>query len=191
MIFEQLQSNDPIVPDKEQLCSFIQEISHSKKDSIYSWKGERDMVDMLNLVKWYFYDPATNGSNSIKHVLPAMLNSSNYLKEKYSKPIYGTNEIPSKNFDNWTWIKVENGKVKDPYKLLPIMFKDSDMLDQLISNNDEIKDGGAAMTAYAKMQFEEMTSYERSELTKSLLQYCELDTMAMVMIYEAWREAIE
>jgi hypothetical protein len=148
------------------------------------------MVDMLNLVKWYFYDPATNGSNSIKQVLPAILNSSGYLKEKYSKPIYGTNEIPSKNFNKWTWIKVEDGKVKDPYKLLPKMFKDSDMLDQLISNNDEIKDGGAAMTAYAKMQFEEMSSYERGVLSSSLLKYCELDTMAMVMIYESWKSEV-
>ena len=46
------------------------------------------------------------------------------------------------------------------------------------------------MTAYAKMQFEEMSDYERDELTKSLLQYCELDAMAMVMIYEAWKYSI-
>ena len=187
MIYEQLQNDDDIIYDKEQLCDFIQEVSHSKKDSIYSWKGERDMVDMLNLVKWYFYDPATNGSNSIKHVLPAILNSSDHLKEKYSKPIYGTNEIPSKNFNKWTWIKVENGKVVDPYKLLPTMFQGSEILEQLISTNDEIKDGGAAMTAYAKMQFEEMSSYERGVLSSSLLKYCELDTMAMVMIYESWK----
>jgi hypothetical protein len=187
MIYEQLQNDDDIIYDKEQLCDFIQEVSHSKKDSIYSWKGERDMVDMLNLVKWYFYDPATNGSNSIKHVLPAILNSSDHLKEKYSKPIYGTNEIPSKNFNKWTWIKVENEKVVDPYKLLPTMFQGSEILEQLISTNDEIKDGGAAMTAYAKMQFEEMSSYERDTLSSSLLKYCELDTMAMVMIYESWK----
>jgi hypothetical protein len=68
------------------------------------------------------------------------------------------------------------------------MFQDFDKCDQLISSNEEIKDGGAAMTAYAKMQFEEMSVYERNELTKSLLQYCELDTLAMVMIYEAWKE---
>jgi hypothetical protein len=68
------------------------------------------------------------------------------------------------------------------------MFQDADKCDQLISSNDEIKDGGAAMTAYAKMQFEEMGDYETSELKVSLLKYCELDTMAMVMIYEAWRQ---
>jgi hypothetical protein len=43
------------------------------------------------------------------------------------------------------------------------------------------------LTAYAKMQFEEMSDYERNVLTDSLLKYCELDTMAMVMIYESWK----
>ena len=38
------------------------------------------------------------------------------------------------------------------------------------------------------MQFEEMSDIEREEIKKALLKYCELDTMAMVMIYEAWRE---
>jgi len=70
-----------------------------------------------------------------------------------------------------------------------LMFEDADKCDELISgDNKELKDGGAAMTAYARMQFEEMSDYERGELQSSLLNYCELDTFAMVMIYEAWRE---
>jgi hypothetical protein len=81
--------------------------------------------------------------------------------------------------------------VKDPYSLLDPMFQDADKCDQLISNSDEIKDGGAAMTAYAKMQFEEMSDYERDELTNSLLRYCELDTLAMVMVYEAWVDSLK
>jgi hypothetical protein len=31
-----------------------------------------------------------------------------------------------------------------------------------------------------------MSDYERGELEAALLKYCELDTLAMVMIYEAW-----
>ena len=104
-------------------------------------------------------------------------------------PIYGTEQIPSHNFKNKVWVEIEKGKdiVKDPYSLLDPMFQDADKCDQLISGNHEIKDGGAAMTAYAKMQFEKMSDYERNVLTDSLLKYCELDTMAMVMIYEAWK----
>ena len=61
---------------------------------------------------------------------------------------------------------------------------------ELLSNDDELAEGGAAMTAYARLQFEEMSGYERSELKKALLKYCELDTLAMVMIYEAWKELV-
>ena len=191
MIYVQLQSEQAHIEDKDELCYFIKSITKSKKDSIEKWCGERNMVDMLEVVKDYYYNPMTGGSNSIKQVLPATLNSSDYLKEKYSKPIYGTEELPSLNFPNWTWIEYEDGFVKDPYKLLPLMFQDADRCDELISgDNKELKDGGAAMTAYARMQFEEMSNYERDELTNSLLKYCELDTFAMVMIYEAWREKI-
>lgn len=54
----------------------------------------------------------------------------------------------------------------------------------------EMRDGGAAMTAYVRMQFEEMFELERQEIRRALLRYCELDILAMVMIYEAWRELV-
>ena len=190
MIYVQMQTEETYIEDKDELCDFIKSITKSKKESVEKWCGERNMVDMLEVVKDYYYNPMTGGSNSIKQVLPATLNSSDYLKEKYSKPIYGTDEISSNNFNDWTWIKFEDdGLVKDPYKLLPLMFQDADKCDQLISgDNNELKDGGAAMTAYARMQFEQMSDYEYNELETSLLKYCELDTLAMVMVYEAWRE---
>lgn len=48
-----------------------------------------------------------------------------------------------------------------------------------------------AVTVYARMQFEEMRDTEREERRTALLKYCELDTLAMVMIYEAWREWVK
>jgi hypothetical protein len=156
---------------------------------VVSWEGNRNMIDMLELLKRYYYDPATNGSNSLKQVLPAMLNSSEYLQEKYSKPIYGAvGGIKSLNFKDWQWFQYDNGNVIDPYKLLPKMFTDITDKDMqiLLSENDELNDGGAALTAYARMQFEAMSDYERNEIKNALLKYCELDTMAMVMIYESW-----
>jgi hypothetical protein len=42
------------------------------------------------------------------------------------------------------------------------------------------------MMAYAKMQFEVMQNQDRETLKNNLLRYCELDTLAMVMLYEAW-----
>lgn len=191
-IYRQLSYDPKPISDRDELCEFIRSITKSTGSSADKWEGVRNMVDLWELVKRYYYDPATNGSNSIKQVLPAILNSSQYLQDKYSKPIYGAGGgIPSLNFTNWQWIKKQNNKVIDPYKLLPKMFQDVSENDfELLSDDDELAEGGAAMTAYARMQFEEMGDYERDELEKALLKYCELDTFAMVMIYEGWRESL-
>lgn len=82
--------------------------------------------------------------------------------------------------------------VIDPYKQLPKMFNDvSDRDFERLNEDDELRDGGAAMTAYARMQFEEMDEAERKEIQEALLRYCELDTLAMVMIYEAWADLVK
>ena len=192
IIYRQLLAEQEPVADREELCRFIQTVTTSVNGSEAPWSGKRSMIDLCELVKRYYYDPATNGSNSIKQVLPAILNSSRFLRQKYSQPIYGAaGGIPSLNFKDWKWIETEEGRVIDPYKLLPRMFQDvSDKDFALLSESDELRDGGAALTAYARMQFEEMTEYERAEIQKALLQYCELDTLAMVMIYEGWREMV-
>ena len=52
----------------------------------------------------------------------------------------------------------------------------------LLSEANELNDSGAAMNAYAKLQFENMEDFEREEIEAALLKYCELDTMAMVML---------
>lgn len=89
------------------------------------------------------------------------------------------------------WIEYRDGCVIDPYRLLPKMFQDisdKDMI--LLSDDEELRDGGAALTAYARMQFEEMSDFEREELSNALLRYCELDTLAMVMIYKGWKDLV-
>ena len=76
----------------------------------------------------------------------------------------------------------------DPYRLLPKLFTDESPRDyEIIFEHDRITDGGAAMTAYGKLQFQEMSPQERASIESALLKYCELDTLAMVMIYEAWK----
>lgn len=192
MIYRQLKEDKNPILDKDELIKFIKSITKSTGDSVEAWEGERCMVDQWELVKRYFYSPDTGGSNSIKYVLPAMLNASKFLQKKYSKPVYGADGgVKSLNFKDWVWVQVEDGKVKDPYKLLPKMFEDiSDKDFAIISEEDEIRNGGAALTAYAKMQFTDMTQTERRELEKALFRYCELDTLAMVMIHEGWLDML-
>jgi len=178
--------------DKEELCSFIRSITKSPSDSKLKWEGPRCMVDILELVKRFYYDPLTNGSNSIKQVFPAILNRSEFLQKKYGQPIYGAiNGIKSQNFINQCWIVKENNRIKDPYLLLPPLNKDiSDEDAQLLFDDEALKEGGAATIAYAKLQFTNMSDFERDELRNALLRYCELDTLAMVMIIEAWQHML-
>ena len=195
-IYRQLATTENLPSDRDELQRFIVSITNAKGNNDLSWSSPRNMVDLWYLVKRFYYDPYTKGSNSIKYVLPAVLNSSTFLKEKYGKPIYGAvTGIPSLNLKDWQWIQFdEKGIVKDPYTLLPKLFADIDEKNQaLLLSSDEdnvIKHGGAAMTAFARLQFEEMGEYEREEIKKGLKKYCELDTMVMVMIYEAWMEWI-
>lgn len=193
LIYRQLKEDKSEIADRDELLAFIRSITKSGKESPEEWEGERSMVDLFELVKSFYYDPYTRGSNSIKQVLPAILNSSAYLQTKYAEPIYGASPgIQSLNFSDWAWIRFENGKIADPYKILPPMFADASEEDVVIlSQSFELSDGGAAMTAYGRLQFEDMSDYERGEIRKALFKYCELDTLAMVLIYEGWREFLK
>lgn len=194
MIHRQLSDADVNeVKDKAELMEWIKTITHSTNSSAESWTGARDMVDLFKMVKQYYYDPRMGGSISLKAVLPAVLNSSNYLKNKYSKPIYGAVDgMKSLNFTDQVWITLDkDGKAISPYEQLPPLFDGvkTEAFDQLISNK-HLADGGAAMTAYSRMQFTEMSDLESLEVQKALLKYCELDTLAMVMIWEYWEKEI-
>jgi predicted nucleotidyltransferase len=56
------------------------------------------------------------------------------------------------------------------------------------AEEQDIADGGAATSAYSRLQFESLDSNNRALINDALLRYCELDTLAMVMIVEAWRD---
>ncbi|HUV06688.1 MAG TPA: DUF2779 domain-containing protein [Spirochaetia bacterium] len=181
------------IPDRGDLCRWIASVARPTKRNKNAWQpGRRETVDLLALLKRYFYHPLTCGSNSLKDVLPAILSTSSYLRSKYSRPVYGKGlEMGSSNFENWTWIRFdEGGSPVDPYRLLPPVFEETgnggiDSLDRLITDSN-LSDGGAAMVAYARMQFSEMSDKERHALEQALLKYCELDTLAMVMLWEYW-----
>ncbi len=198
------QLEDSNEPDKDELIAFVKSITHNTNEKYgESYKGDRDMVDLLEVVKRYFYYlDEMHGSNSIKQVLPAVLNASQYLKDKYSKPIYGK-EIPSKNIPAdapIAWVRLEeNYHVDSPYHQLPhvgeligLNEEESKMLETLESTDNEMQvaNGGAALTAYNKLMFckdEAQGSLREGALRQALLRYCELDTMSMVFIYEYFK----
>ena len=82
----------------------------------------------------------------------------------------------------------KNSIAIDPYKLLPNTYQNLDISKgDLFFDSSLIQDGAAATTAYAKLQFTQMSDSERKALIDALLQYCELDTLAMLMIYQHWQ----
>lgn len=175
------------VPDKEDLMNFIKEITENNNDeTIGLWCGKRNMIDLCEIVKTYYYNPYTKGSNSLKFVLPAVLNSSEYLQTKYSQAIYGSEQLKSLNFEKKTWIeKDENNTIINPYKTLPPIF--DDLENSIFDNDEKLADGGAAMMAYAKLQYTNISKQEKEKIADALLRYCELDTFAMVLLWEHFK----
>ncbi len=187
-IYCQLHDSEEV--DKKELMDFIESISHSTRNSAFAWTGNRDMVDLWDVEKKYYYNPLTKGSNSLKKVLPASLQKSKHLKSKYSRPI-GEINITSKNFSSEKiWLEIKEGLIINPYDQLPPVFDNwsEEDIENTLSDIENIANGGAALTAYSKLQYTDMTDFERKELEKSLLKYCELDTLAMVMLYEHFVE---
>ena len=192
-IYTQLMEDPEEVSDREALCAFIQSITDSTSTQVETWKGARSMVDLCALASRYYFSPYTQGSNSIKKVLPAVLNHSEHLQQKYSEPIYGAEDgIFSHNFPAKVWIeRDEHGRIRDPYALLDPMAIDLNAAElRAIEADEKLADGGAAMVAYNRLQYNDLSDAERQALEKALLCYCELDTFAMVLIWEHWRERL-
>ena len=153
-------------------------------DSITFTTGEhepvRAMIDLNKFVKENYYHPLTNGSNSLKAVLPAIMATSNILKKIYSSPLsFGT------NLKDYILFKQQDNKVVDPYDLLPKLHElISEDLDKALFHKDSLKDGSGAMKAFQVLQFSQISEAEKLGLRKGLLNYCELDTLAMVMLYQ-------
>jgi hypothetical protein len=157
--------------------------------------GSRAMVDLCALSKRAYFAEGIKGSSSIKKVLPSVMRWSGVLRSLYSGEVYGSS-IPSKNFKNFAWwvpSASDPSVPLEPYDLLRL--EGEDLLGEGLMPGEDpdvlaITEGGAAATAYARLQFEDVDEVERRMIREALLRYCELDTLAMVMIVQAWREGV-
>ena len=134
------------------------------------------LLDMNRFTLEHYFHPKMKGKTSIKKVLPAVLceNSSTRISQWL------------KEFDSkFSLLNEEDGRITDPYAQLPPL----DIFDQA---EKYLKDGGGAMAAYQDILFglrkndaESLKAYE-----KGLLNYCKLDTLAMVIIWEHWKTSL-
>lgn len=128
---------------------------------------EGRFVDMNKITLNCYFHPQMKGKTSIKKVLPAIWNNNSYL-----------HSIP--------WFKKyasESTGVLNPYDTLAPVIGE-------LENEEVVKDGTGAMRAYHELMFGSLSeNNERREQIKNLLlQYCELDTMAMVIIWKYWMD---
>lgn len=79
-IARQLTEDNNPPDDREEMMGFLGSLTKG---------GDRAMVDLCELAAKTYFHPDTKGSSSIKKVLPAILNSSDELKAKYSRQVYG------------------------------------------------------------------------------------------------------
>jgi len=182
-IVQQLVNTTTPPSDAKELIAFMESLTSG---------GSREMYDLCKLSKDAYFHVSTKGSSSIKKVLPAVMKTSSFLREQYSQPIYGADAgIPSMNYQDFTWWQPDEvGNPQDPYSLLTKYAED--LLGETVLSNEDpddlvIAEGGAATTAYARLQFESLNAATRIKINNALLRYCELDTLAMVMIVQSWK----
>ena len=106
------------------------------------------------------------GKTSIKKVLPAIWNNFTYLHELPFFKDYSSNDF--------------EGSIIDPYDTLKA---DLSQIDE----EDAVAGGTEAMRAYQRIRFDDtLTQIHKDEIRRQLLEYCKLDTMAMVIIAHHW-----
>ena len=134
------------------------------------------VVDLCALAKQHYFHPAMKGRLSIKYVLPAVWGCDPAL---WRQPAFSQYFRAS-----------PDGSPVSPYDTLPnLPFGDSEGTGE---EAEAVKEGTAAVRAYQELLFGPSSRIaERKEVWRNaLLQYCKLDTAAMVMLWEHWRSPV-
>lgn len=159
------------VPDAEELKQWLSDIIR-RRDS--SHKSGPYLADLSRMVKHFYYNHKMEDSLSIKDVLQSVLTISPRLKELYTLP------YSSANFDAFIWWQSDSvGDAQSPYRLM-------------LNNQEQgVRRGTEAMVVYARLLSEDLDDQQQEHLQEALLRYCEVDTLAMVMIFQHWKFLME
>lgn len=148
-------------PNQDELCAWI--------DTVIVEEGRTGrLIDMNQLCLENYFHPAMKGRTSIKYVLPAIWNNNEYLRQ-----------LPFlKNYA----LKDEAGNILNPYEALPAI--------DIAGVSQIVKAGTGAMTAYQEMMygFSSQNPEIKKKWSQLLLQYCKLDTIAMIIVWLHWNE---
>lgn len=164
--------------EKQELLRFIESIRVG---------GSREMVDLFQVVQRCYFSPHQKGKIGLKFTLPSIIKDAPSMADRYArKGVYGQHlEMKSLNFEDHQWIQESHNK--DPYKTLPPVFSEftEEELEQIAGSEDTgLADGGAALVAYNYLQYSHISDTVKDAFIAALYRYCELDTMAMIMLVQ-------
>jgi len=123
------------------------------------------LIDLRKLCEQYYFHPKMKGSTSLKYVFPAIWESRPELHDvSYFRKYF----------------QEQDGEVLNPYDVLDEI--------EIAGSSEAIREGTGAMRAYQEMMYGVSSKDEekREKWKQLLLQYCELDTLAMVVVWEGW-----
>lgn len=126
----------------------------------------RRMVDICKWAANDYYHPRMRGRTSIKWVMDALWKSDPEMRRQFTE---------------WTGYTAIDGQ--DPYSALPSITIDG--LPQ------DVREGTGAIRAYEAMMYGVEDAGCKDSWAQLLRQYCELDTLSMVLIFEHWRRLTE
>ncbi len=132
------------------------------------WRTEARMVDMNQLTLDHYFHPVMKGRTSIKKVLDAVWQANPSLRGRFPE-----------------YVKEEDGELLSPHRSLPPL--------TIAGRDVVVNEGTGAITAYQSMLYgpQKLDANIRDQWKSLLLQYCELDTLAMVMIYWHWTQKLQ
>jgi hypothetical protein len=152
-----------------RLNEIVRELEHfdASDPELVAWI--RNVVDnrIVDLNAWAtndFYHPGMRGRTSIKVVLDALWKIDSAMRNQFT-----------------SWTGREATESKDPYHALPPL--------EINGVIQDVREGTGAIRAYEAMMYgvEKNDEAAKKAWCTLLLQYCKLDTLSMVMIFEYWR----
>lgn len=129
-------------------------------------KDNPRVVDLCDVARSSYFHPSMKGSVSIKQVLPAVWQADAAIRARAEFARYLSRDA--------------QGQLQDPYASLPKL--------PIGAEEEAVTEGTGAMRVYQEMMFGRGRHDValRANYRRLLLQYCELDTAAMVMIWLHW-----
>ena len=124
----------------------------------------RRIVDLHQWALDEFFHPGMKGRTSIKVVLDALWQADPTMREQFAR-----------------WTGLEAAADHDPYHALPAI--------EINGVPQDVREGTGAIRAYEAMMYgvERSDPDARRAWAALLKQYCKLDTLSMVLIFEFWR----